>query len=182
VDREGLIVELLRLRAEGLNDVREGVSGDGGSVPIRSHGADCQLRRSGLRCSCWVRSLDELARCIRLMMAGGRSSHNEPWTAEAKTIRRQWSAMHKRYVIAERRPMTVAVVKGRPSHPGNMLVLGLVNRTDLDKKGSGVTRVLCETWKDDVDIDLAAAGVRWLASAFRGPLNLPRELLVKDAA
>src|SRR5207253_638304 len=103
--RELLVVALLRLRADGgPSAAREGVRGDDGSVPIQTHATDCRLRHSGLRCTCWMRSLDELSRCLRLMRNGGRSSHSDEWTDEAKLLRRQWSAVHERYVAAERRP------------------------------------------------------------------------------
>lgn len=175
--REMLVVELLRLRADGLLDVRENVKGDGGSVPIRSHAADCKLRHSGLRCSCWLRSLDELARCLRVMHGGP----DQVRTPEGLRLRRLWSNVHRRYIAAERRPMVVKVRAGKPVPAPGREVIGLVNSLDLDKRGNGETRLLCEVWAADVDLQLAAEGVAWISRHFRGAINLPREL-VREAA
>ena len=175
--REMLVVELLRLRADGLMDVREGVRGDGGSVPIRSHAADCKLRHSGLRCSCWLRSLDELTRCLRVMRGTPDAMH----TPEGLRLRRLWSHTHRRYIAAERRPMVVKVRAGKPIPAPGREVIGLVNSLDLDKRGNGETRLLCEVWAADVDLALAAEGVQWIARNFKGPLNLPKSLL-REAA
>lgn len=165
--REELIVGLLR--NNDLGSLREGVRGDDGAVGLLPHEAKCQLRVRDLRdvpgqvrCTCWLKSIAELARCLRLMR---------------QTQRPLWYAVHERYVACERRPMLLQVRNNQPLITGNMEVIGLVNKIALNTKGHGVTRILVETWRPGLDPHRITQGVAWLAGEFRGAPELPRELV-----
>lgn len=161
--RERNLVELLRVAGDpSAFNTLDGVRGDGGAPPIRSHSPACLLRKHGLRCSCWLRSLDELHRCLRVMR---------------NDRRRLWFHLHERYVAAERRPLRVPVRHGRPVLGPNQQAVGLVNRADLNTHGNGVTRILVEQWNPRVNETLAAAGLVWLSDVFRGVPEVPVELM-----
>lgn len=161
-----LIVDLLRLSADPHSTAgSEHVKGDHGAVNIRPHEKRCQLRHHGLKCTCWMRSLDELARCLRLMR---------------QTERRLWYQVHERYIAAQRKPAMVTIRKGRPVLEQNQQPVSLVNREDLNRKGDGQTRMLLETWRPGLNPALVDEGVRWLAVTFQGSPELPVNL--KEAA
>lgn len=160
--REQLLVELLRLAADPHSHAAawEGVRGTGNAIPIRPHEPRCHLNTAGLGCTCWLRSLDELHRCLRLMR---------------KTQRPLWYAVTERYVMADRRPRTVLVRHGHPRLEPNQQQIGLVNRADLNKRGDGTTRILVETWRPGIRADRVRYGLEWLSDTFGGPLELPVE-------
>lgn len=175
VDRRSeLIIELLRLSADPLGAAAawEGVRGSGQAPPIRPHESHCPLVESAdkdpsavpraMRCTCWLRSLDELHRCLRLMR---------------KTQRPLWYAVYERYIAATRKPTLVTVKHGRPQLEPNQTAVSLVNRTDLNKRGDGTTRLIVESWRSGLDQDRIGMGVVWLAAHFQGQPELPLDLL-----
>lgn len=168
VDRRSeLIIELLRLSADPLGAAAawEGVRGSGQAPPIRPHEPRCQFagkRATGQTCTCWLRSLDELQRCLRLMR---------------KTQRPLWYAVYERYIAATRKPTLVTVKHGRPQLEPNQTAVSLVNRTDLNKRGDGTTRLIVESWRSGLDQDRIGMGVVWLAAHFQGQPELPLDLL-----
>ena len=158
-----LIVELLRSLELASSRSRDGVRGGGDGFPMLPHSDRCLIHVTApARCSCWLKSVAELQRCLRLMY---------------RQERRLWRACYERYVAAERRPREVIVRRGRPVVPANWQVVGLLNRTDLNKRGDGTTRVLVESWRGDVLESDWDRGVRWLAEAFDGAPQLPVEFL-----
>lgn len=161
--RRGLVVELLRLHADPLafGGAREGVRGDGGSAPIRPHERHCRLVTGLGPCTCWMRSLDELTRLLKRQRD------------EARPL---WFAVAERYLLAIRKPTLVVVRRGIPQVLATQQVVGLVNRTDLNKRGDGICRILVESW-DPVDMGQVELGVGWLEAEFQGPLEIPLELL-----
>lgn len=165
--RQELIIELLRLAADPFGfSAQEGVSGDDGSVNIRTHEPSCTLRQHGLRCTCWLASLDELHRCLRLMRTDNR---------------RCWYQVHERYIAARRQPKLVHVKNGRPQLEPNQHAIGLVIRDDLNSRGDGITRLLVETWREGLNDRLILEGVQWLADTYQGSPQLP-QVLLKAAA
>lgn len=160
--RERIIVELLRLHQQPFAFTSlQGARGDDGAVPVRSHEPHCRFRVQAGRCTCWLRSLDEVHRCLRELR---------------KRDRGLWYAVTERYVMAVRQPRTVRVVRYEPRPPENWEVIGLVNKLDLDSHGTGDSRLLVESWRGGVDLSRAAAGVRWLSEAFVGSPMLPVEV------
>ena len=161
--RERLIVELLRSLELAAGRSRDGVPGGGDGFPMLPHSDRCLIHVTApARCSCWLKSVAELQRCLRLMYGIERTL---------------FRAVYERYVNAERRPREVIVRRGRPVVPSNWQVLGLLNRTDLNKRGDGTTRVLVESWRPDVLEANWTAGVTWLSAAFNGAPQLPVEFL-----
>ena len=161
-----IITDLLRLAADPHSTAAawEGVKGSGTALPIRPHEPHCALASrtaSGRSCTCWLRSLDELHRCLRTMRAVQRPL---------------WYAVYERYVAATRKPTLVTVKAGRPQLGQNQQALSLVNRADLSKRGDGQTRLLVETWRPALKPERIQQGVVWLADAFQGPLQLPLDL------
>lgn len=166
--REHLIVSLLRNYDLGASSMREGVKGDDGSVGLLPHAGNCRMRTGNAlvakpRCTCWLRSVKELERCLSVMR---------------ETRRPLWWHVHERYVQAIRKPMNVKVSHWQPlvDH-GHVEVIGLLNKTDLNKRGDGETRVLVELWRPGVDPLRVTQGVAWLAETFNGSPELPVELL-----
>lgn len=165
--RSELIVELLRLSADphGAAAAMEGIRGTGNALPIRPHEPRCQLAGRAARgsvCTCWLRSLDELERCLTAM--------KDEW-------RPAWYAVVHRYRLATRQPKIVTVKHGRPMLEPNQSPVSLVNRADLNKRGDGRTRLIVETWRAGLDTSWADRGVVWLADRFQGRPELPLDLL-----
>lgn len=166
--REALIVSLLRNHDLGVSSLAEGVKGDSGSVGLLPHAARCKMRTGNTRverprCTCWLRSVRELERCLSVMR---------------ETRRPLWWHVHERYVQATRKPMLVKVSHWQPlvDH-SHVEVIGLLNKSDLSKRGDGETRVLVELWRPGVDPLRVRQGVQWLAETFQGSPELPVELL-----
>jgi hypothetical protein len=160
--REELIVALLRNHDLGAS-TKEGVRGDDGSVALLPHSSTCRMRTAApARCTCWLRGLAELERCMRLMR---------------QQQRHLWLAVHERYVAVIRKPLDVQVSHWQPLVGENIEVIGLLNKTDLNKRGDGNSRVLVEMWRQGVNPNDVVAGIRWLAATFEGSPELPVELL-----
>jgi hypothetical protein len=168
--REALIVQLLRARgfAEPGGGGQPAGYHDAG-VALLPHDERCRINTSNgrLRCSCWLRSLAELERRL----------------AELRVEERKlWEAVHARFVACERRPRVVYVKRGRPLPVAGWEVLGLVDRTQLNTHGTGSCRLLVESWDSRVSEAEWTAGISWLSERFRGPLNLPAEMVSGVAA
>ena len=170
--RERLVVELLRNLSYAVGSSAgasnaHGATGD--RLALQQHEQRCPVMASGDKpggaCCCWIASVTELKRCLR-----------ELYKAE----RRLFWQVYERYVVCDRRPRTVIVKAGkrRIEHfDGDCFeVLTLLPR------GNGVTRALVETWRGDVQPELVAAGVAWIAGAFRGSPQLPNEWRIEEAA
>jgi hypothetical protein len=93
-----------------------------------------------------------------------------------------WMSVVERYVVCERRPRAVLVKEGRPVRVACQEILGLVSRTDLNHRGTGVSRALVESWSERAVESDWLAGVAWLATVFTGPLELPSEMIDRHAA
>ena len=162
--REKLIVQLLRnLDLAGARSGDQIRGGTSSATPGLPHETRCRIHRSAPpKCDCWLRSVAELQRCLRMMY---------------REERRLFRAVYERFVVCDRRPRTVRVKASRPVVAGNVEVIGLLNGQDLNRRGDGETRVLVEVWRADVRAADVDAGVAWLAGVFRGPLQVPVELL-----
>lgn len=166
--RETLIVGLLRNHDLGSSSLREGVRGDSGSVGLLPHAGYCRMRTGNAliqrpHCTCWLRSVRELERCLSVMK---------------ETKRPHWWHVNERYVQAIRKPLTVKVSRWQPLVDHTQVeVIGLLNKTDLNKRGDGETRVLVEMWRPGIDPLRVTEGVTWLAATFNGSPELPVELL-----
>lgn len=165
--RERLIVELLRNLGYAVNQsagAKNAHASTGDRVALQQHEQSCRWMLHGQTCTCWIRSVTELQRCLRHM-----------YGAERPLFR----AVYERYVNCDRRPRTV-IVKGRTTRVDGcdkpFEVLTLLPR------GNGVTRALVETWRADIQPRNITAGVGWLASEFKGSPQLPTEWRIEEAA
>lgn len=160
--REENIIGLLRNYDLATAHRREGISSDTGAVPGLPHSDRCLIRRHGLRCSCWLKSVAELERCLRTQRVEKREL---------------WYAVWARYIEAQRRPITITVHHGKAVIPPHTEIIGLIRREDLNRRGDGTTRVLAEQWSSTVRLERVTLGVTWIADRFNGQPELPIELL-----
>lgn len=176
--RSRVIVELLRnltLASEsaGPSGVR---SSTGERVPLLPHEASCRIHRDTeigkLRCDCWLASVRELQRCLRVMY---------------RDHRKLFRAVYERYVNCDCRPRTVTfktvTVARREEqrltiggYDGPFEVLTLLPR------GNGSVRARVETWRTDIQATDIDSGLAWLSEAFDGHPRLPREWRIEEAA
>ena len=110
-----LITELLRLSADPLSIAAawEGVKGSGTALPVRPHEPRCSLTgrgHAGNRCTCWLRSLDELGAALARLK---------------ETNRPCWYAVNHRYRLATRQPRDIRFKAGRPQLELNQHAIGL---------------------------------------------------------
>jgi hypothetical protein len=163
--RQELLIQLLRLAADphAYGAAWEGIAGTGQAIPIRPHEPRCQLTNNDSHtttCTCWLRSLDELHRCLRTMRNQQRPL---------------WYAITERYVLADRRPRLVHFKNRRPQlEPNQELFAGVTaSALDLNRRGDGYARLQVETWRPGISKQRVQLGLAWLSAEFKQPLELP---------
>lgn len=166
--RVAILERMLFVLTDVQATLRTGGGGDQGHATLRLHDRRCRLHTVGLRCSCWVKSFDELERCLKRMHSLGRqqSVHYEHRPGETRTISLHTAWWHTRawYVDVEWRSQPV--VRRVAAKGGRKRQVTDPNR-----------RIRVPVRHPDAREQKALAGVVWIASQFQGEPCLAAEMV-----